>query len=155
MGASKRRIAVLYDSWDEDAAPEPDKPAIRKRRTRKRKEKHDREEIFEALDKLGYEPFYHVLDGHTPSLVALARCSPDLVFNLTESYAGDDTKDMNIAAYLDLLGCAIPGPARTGIFSRKTRQSQRRCLSFMGSRRHISRPRTAGELITLMTSAYP
>ena len=31
--------------------------------TKKKKEKHDREEIFAALVKLGYEPSYHVLDG--------------------------------------------------------------------------------------------
>ena len=71
---------------------------------KEKKEKEDREEIFEALAKLGHEPFYQVVDGRTQSLAALAKCEQDLVFNLTESYAGDDTKDMNMAAYLDLMG---------------------------------------------------
>src|SRR6266511_5753689 len=106
MNASKMKIAVLYDAW-EDEAPEPAPEPARK--PKKKKEKHDREEIFEALGKLGYEPFYQVLDGKTPSLAAIARAEADLTFNLTESYAGDDTKDMNIAAYLDLLGRAYTG----------------------------------------------
>ena len=42
------------------------------------------------------------------------RAEADLLFNLTESYAGDDTMDMNVAAYLDLLGQPYTGagPAR-------------------------------------------
>src|SRR6476619_2846621 len=105
MSSTKRKVAVLYDVWEETEPPPeppPEKPARGKRRKKKR-EKADREEIFEALGKLGHEPFYQVLDGAEKTLVALAKCGADLVFNLTESYAGDDTKDMNIAAYLDLL----------------------------------------------------
>src|SRR5512142_2616483 len=107
MVGAKLKIMVLYDSWEEEstAEPEPDKPAphCRKKRKRKRKEKHDREEIFEALQKVGHEPFYQVLDGRSQSLLSLPKLNADLVFNLTESYAGDDTKDMNVAAFLDLL----------------------------------------------------
>jgi len=100
------KVAVLYDAWEDEAAqvepePKPEKP--RRKPKKKKKEKHDREEIFEALGKLGHEPFYQVLDGKNQSLTALSRAEADLTFNLTESYAGDDTKDMNIAAYLDLL----------------------------------------------------
>src|SRR6201998_667717 len=109
------KIAILYDVWEEEGTspespPEPKPPARKsKARAKKKREKHDREEIFEALEKLGHEPFYQVLDGRSQSLISLARCSADLVFNLTESYAGDDTKDMNIAAYLDLLQLAYTG----------------------------------------------
>lgn len=113
MSPAKLKIAVLYDVWEDTAEepgpppPEEAKPAPRARKAKPRKKakrrKLDREEIFEALGKLGHEPVYQVLDGRDASLVALARCNADLFFNLTESYAGDDTKDMNIAAYLDLL----------------------------------------------------
>ncbi|HET7208450.1 MAG TPA: D-alanine--D-alanine ligase [Terriglobales bacterium] len=110
MPGEKLKIAVLYDLWGEE---EPDAvedvTARKKSPNKKKKEKEDREEIFESLVKLGHEPFYHVLDGRTQSLHALAKCGADLVFNLTESYAGDDTKDMNIAAYLDLLGLPYTG----------------------------------------------
>jgi D-alanine-D-alanine ligase len=113
VSRSRARVAILYDVW-EDTAEEPgpppppetsrpkSKPGARSRRKVKRP-KLDREEIFDALTRLENEPFYHVLDGHDASLLALSRVNADLVFNLTESYAGDDTKDMNIAAYLELL----------------------------------------------------
>ncbi len=108
MAKENYKVVILYDAWEEEEPepePEPEKPSARKRRRRKKKAKPDREEIFQALTKLGYEPDYMVLDGRTQSLAAVGRTNGDLIFNLTESYAGDDTKDMNIAAYLDLLGC--------------------------------------------------
>ena len=104
--AEKLKIAVLYDSWGEEEVPESEKTADS---GRKRKEKEDREEISEALTKLGHEPFYHVLDGRPQSLHALAKCGANLVFNLTESYAGDDTMEMNVAAYMDLIGLPYTG----------------------------------------------
>jgi D-alanine-D-alanine ligase len=103
------KIAVLYDVWQEEvAAPEPPepKPVSRKKKSRKKakREKEDREEIFEALEKLGHQPSYLVLDGTQQGLSALLKCEADLIFNLTESFAGDDTKEMHVAAYMDLLG---------------------------------------------------
>jgi D-alanine-D-alanine ligase len=111
MSQTGLKIAILYDTWEDDgaepAAPaeEPARPTRRKRvsRTRARRPKLDREEIFDALTKLGHDPSYLVLDGRDQSLLAVARSNADLIFNLTESYAGDDTKDMNLAAYLELL----------------------------------------------------
>src|SRR5579872_4734254 len=44
-----------------------------------------------------------------PNVTSLSRCGADLVFNLTESFAGDDTKEMNVAAYMDLLGIRYTG----------------------------------------------
>jgi D-alanine-D-alanine ligase len=114
MIAAKLKIAVLYDVWEDEAPappPEEEKPRTRKRKPgrQKKKEKHDREEIFEALQKLGHEPSYHILDGRTQSLLSLAKSGADLVFNLTESFAGDDTMDMNVAAYLDLVDLPYTG----------------------------------------------
>src|SRR5690348_14440757 len=105
----KLKVAVLYDVWGEEEAPEPEKPAQSARKRRAKREKEDREEIHEALTKLGHEPSYHVLDGRTQSLHGLAKCGADLAFNLTESYAGDDTKEMNVAAYMDLLEIPYTG----------------------------------------------
>jgi len=122
MTSTKLKVAVLYDIWEEEPQlPEPE-PELEKngksgkRKRTKKKPKEDREEIFEALEKLGHEPFYQVLDGTRQSLISLSRCGADLVFNLTESYAGDDTKDMNIAAYLDLLGLPYTGTGPRGLF---------------------------------------
>jgi len=105
---AKLKVTVLYDLWEEEPAevqeevPPPRKRKGQKKRTKK-PVKHDREEIFEALEKLGHEPSYYVLDGRLQSLVGLAKCGADLIFNLTESYAGDDTKEMQVTAFLDLL----------------------------------------------------
>src|SRR6185503_2363198 len=104
--ADKMKIAVLYDVWGEEEVAESEKAA---ESGRKRKEKEDREEITDALTKLGHEPFYYVLDGRPQSLHGLAKCGADLVFNLTESFAGDDTKEMNVAAYMDLIGMRFTG----------------------------------------------
>ncbi len=131
MNAAKSKVVVLYDSWEEEPPePEPEKPA--RKAKRKKKEKHDREEIFEALEKLGYEPSYHVLDGRTQSLTALARLEADLVFNLTESYAGDDTKDMNIAAYLDLLGHAYTGAGPHALYLAQDKALAKKIFAFHG-----------------------
>jgi D-alanine-D-alanine ligase len=115
MGTLK--VTILHDVW-EDGPPEPVPEPVKaprargksgSRRKRKKDPLHDREEIFESLTKLGYEPSYHVLDGKNPSLLALSKCGADLVFNLTESYAGDDTMDKNIASYLELLHLPYTG----------------------------------------------
>lgn len=110
MVQTKLKVGVLYDTWqDEPEQAEAVREKSQKTPRKRKKVKQDREEIFEALTKLGHEPFYQVLDGSTQSLHGLAKCGAELIFNLTESYAGDDTKDMNIAAYLDLLGLRYTG----------------------------------------------
>ena len=138
MSTAKLKVAILYDVWEEDAPeaePEPPKPARKRKTTRKRrKEKHDREEVFEALEKLGYEPFYQVLDGRTQSLISLARCGAELVFNLTESFAGDDTKELNIAAFLDLLGIPYTGSGPHGHFLAQDKAVAKKLFAFHGIR---------------------
>src|SRR5437870_12127868 len=108
----KLKVTVLYDVWGEEETPLADAAET----GRKRKVKEDREEITDALTKLGHEPFYHVLDGRPQSLYGLGKCGADLIFNLTESYAGDDTKEMNCAAYMDLRGIPYTGAWLHGHF---------------------------------------
>jgi len=134
------KIGVLYDVWEEEGAvaepPEP-KPAARKtksRKTKKKREKEDREEIFEALEKLGHEPFYQVLDGTPQCLTSLAKCEADLVFNLTESFAGDDTKEMQVAAYLDLLGLKYTGAGPHASFLAQDKAIAKKMFAFHGIR---------------------
>ena len=113
MTGRKLKVTVLYDLWEEEPAEVPEEvPAPRTRKGHKKHKKppkHDREEIFEALEKLGHEPSYYVLDGRPQSLFGLAKCGADLIFNLTESYAGDDTKEMQVTALLDLLEIPYTG----------------------------------------------
>jgi D-alanine-D-alanine ligase len=134
------RIAVLYDNWEDPAYVEavPEEPVAPKRKNlrkvKEKKEIEDREEIFQALEKLGHEPFYHLLDGGAQSLLALAKCGADLVFNLTESYAGDDTKDMNIAAYLDLLGLPYTGAGPHACLLAQDKALAKKLFAFHGIR---------------------
>lgn len=136
MSTTKLKVAVLYDMWEEEeppAEPPPEKTSSGKKvRKKKKREKADREEIFDALGKLGHEPFYQVLDGAEKSLVALAKFDGDLVFNLTESYAGDDTMDMNIAAYLDLLGCQYTGAGPHAMYLAQDKALAKKIFAFHG-----------------------
>ena len=61
MAGAKLKVTVLYDLWEEEPAEvEEEVPAPRKRKghTKRKKKpvKEDREQIFEALEKLGHEP---------------------------------------------------------------------------------------------------
>jgi D-alanine-D-alanine ligase len=127
------KIAVLYDVWgEEEEAPDAEAPASgRKRKEKEReKEKEDREEIFDALTKLGHEPFYYVLDGRPQTLHGLGKCGSDLVFNLIESYAGDDTKEMNVAAYMDLIGLNYTGAGPHAHFLAQDKATAKKMFAF-------------------------
>jgi len=127
----KLKVAVLYDVWGEEETPESEAAA---ESGRKRKEKEDREEIFDALTKLGHEPSYYVLDGRPQSLYGLGKCGADLIFNLTESYAGDDTKEMNVAAYMDLLGVPYTGAGPHAHFLAQDKATAKKMFAFHGIR---------------------
>lgn len=123
----KLKVAVLYDVWGEEDPPESEKSADSGRR---RKEKEDREEIFDALTKLDHEPSYYVLDGRPQSLHGLTKCGADLVFNLTESYAGDDTKEMNVSAYMDLIGLPYTGAGPHAHFLAQDKATAKKMFHF-------------------------
>src|SRR6202030_2636564 len=120
------KVAVLYDVWGEEDTSEPEATQA----GRKRKVKEDREEIFDALSVMGDEPSYYVLDGRPQSLYGLGKCGADLVFNLTESYAGDDTKEMNVAAYMDLLGLPYTGAGRHAHFLAQDKATAKKMFAF-------------------------
>ncbi|HEY6445458.1 MAG TPA: ATP-grasp domain-containing protein [Acidobacteriaceae bacterium] len=130
------KITILHDVW-EDGPPEPEPEPVKapraksgKRRRRKKDPLHDREEIFEALSKLGHEPSYHVLDGRNQSLQAVAKCGADLIFNLTESYAGDDTMDKNIASYLELLHIPYTGSGPQALYLAQDKSLAKKIFDF-------------------------
>src|SRR5437667_10687054 len=126
----KLKVAVLYDVWAEEEAVETDAADA----GRKRKVKEDREEVTDALTKLGHEPFYHVLDGRPQSRYCLGKCGAELIFNLTESYAGDDTKEMNVAAYMDLLGIPYTGAGPHAHFLAQDKATAKKMFAFHGIR---------------------
>ena len=138
MIGAKLKIALLYDVWNEDpiaaekeeSAPPP--KARKKSKKLKKVEKTDREEISEALQKLGHEPSYLELDGRPQSLHSLARCDADLLFNLTESFDGDDTKEMNVVAYVDLLGLRYTGAGPHSILLAQDKGIAKKIFAFHG-----------------------
>ena len=134
MDSSSLRIGVLYDEWAETKEPvvQPKPEDVPKRG--RRRDKPDREEVFDALAKKGHRPEYFCLDGRPKSLKALASAEVDLMFNLTESYAGDDTKDINIAAYLDLLGIPYTGSGPSGLHLAQDKAVAKRLFAFHGIR---------------------
>jgi len=129
---AKYRIGVLYDVWwveeEETAPPEPK----RKRKAPKKKEKEVHEEVYEALKEAGHNAIYSEIDGENETLLALAEVKADLFFNLTESYAGDDSKDMNVAAYLDLLGRRYTGAGPYGLYLAQDKALAKKIFAFHG-----------------------
>src|SRR5437899_9473209 len=113
------KIGILYES-SEDSEEYPgenlDDTATRKKRKRP---KLDREEVFAALSKLDHEPSYIELDGRDASLFALGKSKMDLIFNLVESYGGDDTKDLHIPAFLKLTRLKNPASGPHGLLLAK------------------------------------
>jgi len=129
---SKLKIVVLYDRVlvDEsvDQAPSTDKaPVVR---TLDKKEVED--EVTEALGKLGHEATLHELDGTPKSLLGLARLECDLVFNLTESFAGDDTADFKIAGFLELIGKKYTGSGTHGLMLAQDKAIAKKIFAFHG-----------------------
>lgn len=128
---SKLNIVVLYDRWEEPqdpGAPASDRTPLT--RTLDKKEVED--EVAEALGKLGHDATLHVLDGSTKSLHALARLDCDLVFNLAESFAGNDTADHCIAAYLELIGKHFTGSGSHGLLYAQDKGVAKKILEFHG-----------------------
>jgi D-alanine-D-alanine ligase len=126
----KLRVGVLYDA----SGGEEDEAEAKGSRRKRRRAKHDHEEIHEALKKTGFDPFYHTLDGTAETLHSLATERADLYFNLTESYAGDDTKEMHVAAYLDLLGRRYTGAGPHGLYLAQDKALAKKIFAFHGIR---------------------
>jgi D-alanine-D-alanine ligase len=127
----KLHVVVLYDRWEEPEqadAPATDKAPLT--RTLDKKEVED--EVAETLGKLGHDATLHVLDGTTKSLHALARMDCDLVFNLAESFGGNDTADYCIAAYLELLEKRITGAGSRGLLYGQDKAVAKKILEFHG-----------------------
>jgi len=124
-------VVVLYDRWEEeedDASAAGEKSPLT--RTLDKKEVED--EVAEALGKQGHTATLHCLDGSIKSLHALARLDCDLVFNLAESFAGNDTADACIAAYLELVDKRFTGAGSHGLLYAQDKAQAKKILEFHG-----------------------
>lgn len=127
----KLKIVVLYDRVLVDAGDEPaagDKSPVMRGLDKKEVE----EEVAEALIKLGHEPVMHELDGSQKSLLGLARVDCDLVLNLVESFADDDTADFKVAAFLELLGKPYTGSGTSGLMLAQDKAVAKKIFAFHG-----------------------
>ena len=125
---AKLRIGVLYDYWwDEDEEHDGDPP-----RPRRKTAEEDVQEVYEALRKAGHNPVYLRLDGTRESLIEIANSNTDLIFNLVESFAGDDGCDSNVAAYLELLGRKFTGAGSHGLYLAQDKALAKKIFAFHG-----------------------
>jgi D-alanine-D-alanine ligase len=127
----KLKIVILYDRVlvdGDDAAPTADKAPV----TRSLDKKEVEDEVAEAVVKLGHEPVMYELDGTQKSLLGLGRVDADLVFNLAESFADDDTADFKIAAFLELLGKRYTGAGTHGLLLAQDKAVAKKIFAFHG-----------------------
>ena len=128
--AGKLKIVVLYDRWEpkeEESASNGKAPLMR---TLDKKEVE--EEVIDALTKLDHEPSLHQLDGSLKSLHAVSRLDCDLIFNLSESFGGNDTADFNIAAYMELTGKRFTGTGSHGLMLAQDKSVAKKIFAFHG-----------------------
>src|SRR5215218_2463260 len=126
--AGRLKIVVLYDRWepdDDNSGTNGKAPLVR---TLDKKEVE--EEVIDALTKLGHEPTLHQLDGSLKSLHALPKLDCDIIFNLSESFAGNDTADYNIAAYLELIGKPFTGSGSHGLMLAQDKSVAKKIFAF-------------------------
>jgi len=125
---AKLRIGVLYDFWwDEDEEREGEDP-----RPKRKSPDEDVQEVYEALKETGNNPVFLRLDGTRQSLHELAESETDLIFNLVESFAGDDSFDTNVAAYLELLGRRFTGTGSHGLYLAQDKALAKKIFAFHG-----------------------
>src|SRR4029453_1565978 len=124
---AKLRIGVLYDYWwDEDETREAGA------RPKKKSPDEDVQEVYEALKKAGHSPIFLRLDGTRESLLELASSEADLIFNLVESFGGDDSQDTNVAGYLELLGRRFTGAGSSGLYLAQDKALAKKIFTFHG-----------------------
>jgi D-alanine-D-alanine ligase len=124
---AKLRIGVLYDYWwDEDETREEGA------RPRKKSPDEDVQEVYEALKKAGHSPVFLRVDGTRESLLELAKSESDLIFNLVESFAGDDRQDTNVAAVIELLGRRFTGSGANGLYLAQDKALAKKIFTFHG-----------------------
>lgn len=112
------KITILHDSEMED----PPEDAVLG-------------QVENALRAAGHETDRLGADSDVAPLVGtLQRTQPDLVFNLSESFAGRSALDSNLAALLNLLGLRYTGSSPAGLILAGDKTLTKKILSFHGIR---------------------
>jgi D-alanine-D-alanine ligase len=124
------RIIVAHGP---DESIEPPKGSARGRR------KTDVQEVAAVLRKAEHDVLGVAVDGKPECLRLLAQAQADLVFNLVESFGGDDTKEPHVAAYYDLLGLRYTGSGPRGLSLAMDKALTKKVVSF----HNVATPRWA------------
>ncbi len=124
---AKLRIGVLYDYWWDE-----DEERVEGERPKKKSPDEDVHAVYEALKKSGYNPVFVRLDGTRDSLIDLAKSQTDLLFNMVESFGGDDSQDTNVAGYLELLGRRFTGAGSSGLYLAQDKNLAKKIFTFHG-----------------------
>ncbi len=124
---AKLRVGVLYDFWWEEG-----EDRVSDTRPRRKSPDEDVQEVYDALKKLGHNPVFLRLDGTAQSLVEVAQSETDLIFNLVESFGGDDTHDSRVAGFLELLGRRFTGAGAHGLYLAQDKALAKKIFAFHG-----------------------
>jgi D-alanine-D-alanine ligase len=124
---AKLRIGVLYEYfWAEEDERAPGA------RPKRQAPDEDVQEVYEALKKIGHNPVFMRLDGTPQSLAEMIEAEADLIFNLVDSFGGDDTNDSNVAGYLELLGRRFTGAGSRGLILAQDKALAKKVFAFHG-----------------------
>jgi D-alanine-D-alanine ligase len=124
---AKLRIGVLYDFWWEEG-----EERTAEERPRRKAPDEDVQEVYDALKKAGHNPVFLRIDGSPQSLVDLAQSETDLIFNLVESFGGNDTHDSRLAGFLELLGRRFTGAGAHGLYLAQDKALAKKIFAFHG-----------------------
>ena len=130
---SKLKIVVLYDRvLVDESRGTGDRPATSRRSSARSTRKKSRRKSPTPSPSSVTSRSMHELDGTPKSLLALARIECDLVFNLTESFADDDTADFKIAGFLELIGKNYTGSGTHGLMLAQDKAIAKKIFAFHG-----------------------
>ena len=91
------------------------------------------DQVASTLETLGHQVTrVPVDDDIVPVIDALKRASPDLVFNLTESFNGVSSLDSNLAALLNLLSLRYTGSSHAGLMMAGDKAIAKKMLKMHG-----------------------
>jgi D-alanine-D-alanine ligase len=117
---ARLRIAIAHGPDDD-----PTRGGRRARKT-------DVVQIAAALRTGGHQVFRLVVDGTRACLRRLSTVRCDLLFNLVESFGGDDTKEPSVAGYYDLLDLRYTGSGPRGLALAMDKAVTKKVLHFHG-----------------------
>ena len=124
----RRPVRSVGRPEDADAGASGDKAPLT--RTLDKKEVED--EVADTLGKLGHDATLHCPRRIDEEPARARELDCDLIFNLAESFAGNDTADYCIAAYLELVGKKITGSGSHGLLYAQDKAVAKKILEFHG-----------------------